>query len=108
LNFLLKGKDKGKGKGKVRPRTGHEGPKGEKIKLYSFFNLGVSWDGWSTPRPGCFTPGKDPVPTVREDGWAIGPIWTVAENLAPTGIRPPDRPARTELLVVAIFVSTDH
>jgi len=26
---------------------------------------------------------------------APGPVWTVAENLAPTGIRSPDRPARS-------------
>jgi len=26
--------------------------------------------GWSTPRPGRFTPGEDPVPIVQEAGWA--------------------------------------
>jgi len=26
------------------------------------FNLGARWGGCSTPRPGRFTPGKDPVP----------------------------------------------
>ena len=35
-----------------------------------------------TPRP-LFTPGKDPVPIVQEAGWAPGPVWTDAENLAP-------------------------
>ena len=39
--------------------------------------------GWSTPRPGRFTPRKDPVPTVQEAGWASEPVWTGAENLAP-------------------------
>ena len=34
------------------------------------------------PRP-LFTPGKDPVPIVQEAGWAPGPVWTGAENLAP-------------------------
>ena len=29
------------------------------VQLYSFFNLDARWDGWSTPRPGRFTPGKD-------------------------------------------------
>jgi len=29
------------------------------------------------------TPGKDPVPIVQEAGWASGPVWTGAENLAP-------------------------
>ena len=44
-------------------------------------------------RPGrSFTPGKDPVPIVHEAGWAPGPVWTGAENLALTGIRSPDRP----------------
>jgi hypothetical protein len=51
----------------------------------------------STPRPQ-FTLGKDPVPTVKEAGWAPGPVWTGEENLAPTGIRTPDRPARSQSL----------
>jgi len=36
-------------------------------------------------------PGKDPVPIVQEAGWASEPVWTGAENLAPTGIGSPDR-----------------
>ena len=39
--------------------------------------------GWSTPRPDRFTPGKDPVTIVQEDGWAPGPVWKGVENLAP-------------------------
>ena len=54
--------------------------------------------GWLTPRPGRFTPGKDPVPILQEARWATEPVWTGAENLAPTGIRSPDRPARSESL----------
>jgi hypothetical protein len=50
-----------------------------------------------TPRP-LFTPGNDPVPIVQEAGWAPGHVWTCAENLAPKGIRPPDRPARSQSL----------
>ena len=34
-----------------------------------------------------FTPRKDPVPILQEARWAPGPVWTGAENLAPTGIR---------------------
>jgi hypothetical protein len=53
--------------------------------------------------PAAFYPGKDPVPIVQEAGWAPGPVWTSAENLAPppTGIRSPDRLVAipTELLV---------
>jgi len=43
-----------------------------------------------------FTPGNDPAPIVQEAGWAPGPVWTGAENLGHTGIRSPDRPARSE------------
>ena len=33
------------------------------------------------------------------EGWlAPGPVWTGAENLTPTGIRSPDRPARSQSL----------
>jgi hypothetical protein len=44
------------------------------------------------------TPGKDSVPIVQEAGWASGPVWTGVENLAPTGIRSADRPARRQSL----------
>ena len=54
--------------------------------------------GWSTPRPGRFTPGKEPVSVVEEAGWALGLVWTGAENLASTRIRSPERPARSESL----------
>ena len=33
--------------------------------------------------PAALPPGKDPVPIVQEAGWAPGPVWTEAENLAP-------------------------
>ena len=50
----------------------------------------------STPRP-YFTPGKDPVPIVQEAGWAPGPVWRGGKS-RPTGIRSPDRPARSQSL----------
>jgi hypothetical protein len=31
-------------------------------------DLGARRGGWSAPRPGIFTPGKDPVPTVHDAG----------------------------------------
>jgi len=34
------------------------------------------------------TPGKYPVPIVQVAGWALEPVWTGAENLAPTGFDP--------------------
>ena len=83
----------------VRPRTVPEGPDGD--ELYSSTLPSTSTldgGGWSTPRSGRFSPGKDPVPIVQEAGWAPRPVWTNAENLAPTGIRYPDRPVCRESL----------
>ena len=48
--------------------------------------------------PAAFTPRKDPVHIVQEAGWASEPVWIGAENLASTGIRSPDFPARSESL----------
>jgi hypothetical protein len=61
--------------------------------------------GWGvsiTPRP-LFTSWKDPVPNLQEAVWAPGPIWTGAENLASTGIRSPDRPARSQSAFLELF-----
>jgi hypothetical protein len=41
---------------------------------------------------------NDPVPIVQKAEWASWPFWTGAENLAPTGIRSPDRTVCSELL----------
>ena len=41
----------------------------------------------SGPRP-LYTPGKDPVPIVREAGWDPGPVWANAEKLAPPAFDP--------------------
>ena len=73
---------------KRHSRTGHEVTQREK-RYSSTLSLTSALDtsGWSTPHPGCFTPGKDTVHTVLEDGWATGPVWTGAENLVITGIR---------------------
>jgi len=96
--FLNRFNVKGKVKGKVHPTTGHKGPAAED-RCTSTLSLtsALDGDGWSTPRPGQFTPGKNPVPIVKEAGWAPGPVWTGAENLAPTGIRYPDCPARPNI-----------
>ena len=54
-----------KGKGKALPITGHEGPEGEQMYSSTLPSTSVrDGDGWSTPRPGLFTPGKDPVPIL--------------------------------------------
>jgi len=44
------------------------------------------------------TPRERPGTHLQEVGWAPGPVWTGAENLALTGIRSPDRPARSQSL----------
>ena len=41
---------------------------------------------------------KTQYPLSRRLGGPPGPVWVGAENLAPTGIRSPDRPARSESL----------
>ena len=54
--------------------------------------------GWSTPRPGRFTPMKDPVPIVQEAGWAPrAGVDGCGKSHSPTGIRSPELPARSEL-----------
>ena len=76
--------------------------------------------GWVVsrmPRPH-FTPGKDPVPIVQEAGWAPGPVWTGAGNLAPTGIRSrtvqpvtsryTDYAARPTLFIILFFINRSH
>ena len=56
-----------------------------------FLYFGTRW-GWvvnATTRP-LYHRERDPVP--------LRVVWTSAENLVPTGIRSPDRPARNESL----------
>jgi hypothetical protein len=79
-------------------RTAHRGRKGILVALL-FHDHGTRrvWGFSVTPRP-LFTPKKDLEPIVQEAGWAPTPVWTGAENLAPTGIQSPDRPARSQSL----------
>jgi hypothetical protein len=77
----------------MKAQRGSRGIDSSTISLTSALDGG----GWSTPRPGRFTPRNDPVPIVQEAQWAPGPV-TGTENLAPTGIRSPDRPAHSESL----------
>ena len=52
-------------KDKGQPRTGHESPEGEYGYSYPLSLIpALDRGGWSTPRPGRLTPGKDPVPIV--------------------------------------------
>jgi hypothetical protein len=77
-------------------RTAHRGSRGIALPFHDHGTrrgCGVS----VMPRP-LSTPGKYPVPIVQEPGWGTGPVWTGADNVAPTGIRSPDRPARSQSL----------
>jgi len=78
-----------RGKCEVRPRTRHEGPEGEWIYSATFsLTSALDGGGWSTPRPGGFTPGNDQVPFVQEAGWAQGPFRTGEKNLDLPGFNP--------------------
>ena len=77
-------------------RMAYRGSRGIALPFHEHSTRRV-WGVSVTPRP-LFSPGKDPVPIVREAGWAPGPVWTGAENLTPTGIRSPDRSARSQSL----------
>ena len=77
-------------------RMAHRGSRGIALPSHDH-GTRRGWEVSVMPWP-LFTPGKDPVPIVQEAGWAPGPIWTSAEKIDPTGIRSPDRPARSQLL----------
>ena len=67
-------------------RTAHRGNRGIAL-LFHDHGYRRGWEVSVTPWQ-LFTPGKDPVPIVQEAGWAPGPVWTGAENLAPLGFDP--------------------
>jgi hypothetical protein len=83
----------------LRLCTGRTAPRGSRGIPLLFLDRGTrrEWGVSVTHRP-LFTPMKDPVPIVQEAGWFPGPVWTGAENLAPTGIWSPDRPAHSQSL----------
>ena len=77
-------------------RTAHRGSRGIALP---FHDHGTIRGEGSASRPGrSYTPGKDTVPILHETEWAARPVWTGVENLASTGIRSPDRPARSQSL----------
>ena len=56
------------------------------------------------PTPRSLYPRERP-DTHCTGGWVgLGPVWTGAKNLAPTGIRSPDRPARNKSLYRLCYV----
>ena len=77
-------------------RTAHKGSRGIAL-LFLYHGTRRRWGVSVTLWP-LFNPRKDPAPIVQEAGWGPRPVWTGVENLAPTGIRSPDHPARSQLL----------
>ena len=78
-------------------RTAHRGSGGIALPFHDH-GTRRGWGVSVTPRP-LFTPEKEPVPIVQEAG--RGPrhgLDRCEKNLAPTGIRSPDRPARSQSL----------
>jgi hypothetical protein len=72
---------------------------GVDVQLYYFFYLDAMWELVVNVTPWSFyPPERKPVPVSKEAGWDPGLVWTGAENVASTGIRSPDRPARSESL----------
>jgi hypothetical protein len=78
-------------------RTAYRGSRG--IALL-FHDHGTRRGEGLASRPGRLTPWKDPVPIIQEAGWAPGPVWTGAENLA----FPPGFDARTVQPVVSRYI----
>ena len=72
---------------------------GDRCTALLFLDHGTRRGEGSAWRSGrSLPPGKDSVPIVQEAGRAPELLWTGAENIAPTGIRSPDRPARSQSL----------
>ena len=87
-------------KGKVRPRTGHKGPEEEEMYSSTLTSTSALYgSGWSTPRSGRFTAGKETVRIVEEDGWAPRPVWIGAEKSHP----PPGFELRTVQTVASRY-----
>jgi hypothetical protein len=71
------------------PVTGLKWPRGwVGIELYSFLTSALEGGGWSAPRPGRFTPGKDPVPIVQEGVWPQDRSGCVRKISPPPGFDP--------------------
>jgi hypothetical protein len=70
-----------------------------KKTLQKVVKLCASW-GWlvtATPSPLHPQEGVSVV-LVQNDVWTSGPVWTGAQDITPTGVRTPNRPARSESL----------
>jgi len=76
-------------------RTAHTGSRGI---AYSFLTTALEGVRVQRHAPAALYSRKDSLPVVLDAGWSSGPVWRGAVNLAPTGIRSLDRPARSQSL----------
>jgi len=77
-------------------RTTHRGSRS--IPLLFLYTTLEGTEGSASRLSRSLPPGQTRYPLLQKAGCAPGPVWTGAENLAPTGIRSPDRPARSQSL----------
>jgi hypothetical protein len=82
---------------KVTIQQATKGQEGSRV-ITLLLDLGArrGWVVSNTPRP--LYPKEKPG-THCTGGWVLpGPVWTCEKNLAPTGIRSPDRPTLSQSL----------
>jgi hypothetical protein len=72
--------------------------RGVEVCVYPSSTLALEGGGCSIPRSSRFAPWRNPVRFVQEPGWASERVWTGPDNLAFTGVRTVDRPARSKSL----------
>ena len=86
-------------KGKVLPITGHERPEGEQMYSSTLPSTSALDGVGGRHAPAALPPGKTRYPSYRRLGWPQGRSGRVRKiSPPPTGIRSPDRPARSESL----------
>jgi hypothetical protein len=78
------------------------------VELYSFFNLGTRWGGWSAPYPGRFTPRKETsFLFYRRLGGPEGWLGCLAD-LTAIGIWSADCAARSKTLYRSCYLDPLH
>ena len=96
-------------KGRVHPRTGYEGPEGEKRYGYTLsLTLALDGGGLSRPRSGSLPPRKTKYPLYRKPGGPQGRSGQVRKNSPPPGFDPPTvQPIASRYTDCAIPAHTD-
>lgn len=97
---MLRVIEDGTGKGRVLRNTCHVSTDTEQKYSSTHCNLGPSWGECSTTRPGCFPPGKKPRhPLYSRTGGPQARMGVEKRKpSAPSGVRIPNRTARSGLL----------